>query len=175
MSSSEKGFTSIELLVAISIALGLVGFVYEAYFFTMRMNASWQRKMEVDNTGWICMHRLSRDLIRAEQLSNLSDSSATLTNTDHRRIVYSLRNGVLFRNGMRLNHPPVVFQTCRILPIPLISKDMSGFMENKTQSKSGDEDVLVQIEIAYGDGAKTVSLQTVVFPRNPIRMNRTEP
>ena len=102
MNPREKGYTTIELMVAISLSLIFIGFVYSVYHFSIRLTRSWNEKINLEDQALICMDRLNRDLIAASEILIYGTDTLAVV-IRGQQIGYGIRNGDLFRNGFRIN------------------------------------------------------------------------
>ncbi len=130
MNPREKGYTTIELMVAISLSLIFIGFVYSVYHFSIRLTRSWDEKINLENQALICMDRLNRDLITASEILIYgTDTLAVLI--QNKQIGYGIRNGDLFRNSFRINSDKFT---------------ISQFVVNRDTSRESDENKLSESE-----------------------------
>ena len=63
-----KGFTIIEVLVAISIGLVVILLSYLVYDVTLRFTAIENRKIELAQNGRVALDRMTRDFRQAQEL-----------------------------------------------------------------------------------------------------------
>jgi hypothetical protein len=146
--TSERGFTSIEIIVTLTIGMTLAGFIYTSNHFSIRMMRRWEEKMGMDQIAWVGLDKMSRDLTGARSIRAAGDSSLSITDGEGGSVLYRFSNGCLFRNGTQLNNPPmVVYQW-------------------KAAADTIRNGALVELEWTVGNPKHTVSLRTAVYCRN---------
>lgn len=168
-----KGFTSVELMVAMAVTCIIAGFLYSVYFFSMKLSKSWRERIAGEDTAVICMHRLTGDLIRTHAMYGFGEEKWILYMNDDSQIVYERQDDNLFRNGYRLNSPYIGIYG---LTMKYAIHDSSNW-ENGTSLfdtseadsilVNGDTEVpMVEVEMLVGDIKRQFTLRAVVYPRN---------
>ena len=153
-----RGFTSVELMVAMAVTSIIAGFLYSVYFFSMKLSKSWREKMAGEDTAVICMHRLTEDLIRAHRIDRFDDAKWILYLDDDKRILYERQDNNLFRDGYRLYNSSIGIYG--LILETSINNSSNG--ENKDNS----EVPMVEVEMLVGDAKRRFTLRAVVYPRN---------
>ncbi|MFA4881151.1 MAG: prepilin-type N-terminal cleavage/methylation domain-containing protein [Candidatus Doudnabacteria bacterium] len=67
-SSSKKGFTLVEILVAISVGLIVVLLAYASYDLALRFTEKENKKVELAQNGRVALDRITRDLRQSQEL-----------------------------------------------------------------------------------------------------------
>jgi hypothetical protein len=162
----SRGYTTVELMVAMSIAFVVVGFAYSAYFFSSRMVKTWRAKTECEDTAFVCMDRISRDVRRCVDVRADGGSGAFLILEHGKAIRYDLKNGGLFRNGFQMNQAAMHVDTLLFRPIQRAGDPVPGFSTSGASAGTAETSGAMQIELIVYNKVKRMRLQSAVFPRN---------
>jgi type II secretory pathway component PulJ len=176
MNKNEKGYTIIELMIALSLSMITIGFIYEAYFISARMLKNWQDKIRCEDTALICMDSLCRDVLRSVDFKNTGESETTLIGDDDRAIVYRFHDGNLFRNGFQINPPSV--RVDRVIIRNINATEIAEFSDRaatystfdlRPSIDTTDAVIPVSVEFAAHNKTKQISLRSAVLPRNLLK------
>lgn len=66
--NSRKGFTLVEILVAISVGLVVILLAYASYDLALRFTEKENRKVELAQNGRVALDRITRDLRQSQEL-----------------------------------------------------------------------------------------------------------
>lgn len=95
---SENGFTTVELMVALTLAFVLAGFVYSAAHFSHKLFAQWQKRAQTESAAWLCIQALQKDLLHAQQIIVAEPQALALRSAEQQTISYRLNERRLYRN-----------------------------------------------------------------------------
>jgi prepilin-type N-terminal cleavage/methylation domain-containing protein len=94
-----RGFTTVELIVAMGLVGIVTAFAYASYIFVVRGINNWQDRVEMENTSHIIINAISKDLIAMEKLLQTEETSIRFVKSNHDTIGYWLQAGKLVING----------------------------------------------------------------------------
>jgi hypothetical protein len=174
MNHKERGYTTIELMVAISLSLIFIGFVYSVYHFSIRLTRSWDEKICLEDQVLICMDRLNRDLIAASEIKVLGADTLAVIVRD-KQIGYRIRKGVLYRNGFRIHSDKIVVTEFKVKRDAGLQPDDFQLSESKSVSaqlsgENRDERPIFTIRLSAAGSKKQLTLNSVIRPRNADQM-----
>lgn len=95
---SESGFTTVELMIALTLAFVLAGFVYAASHFPHRLFVQWQERAQIESAAWLCVQTLQKDLLHAKQIIVAEPQTLALRSAEQQTISYHLNERRLYRN-----------------------------------------------------------------------------
>ncbi|MEZ4702014.1 MAG: prepilin-type N-terminal cleavage/methylation domain-containing protein [Rhodothermales bacterium] len=95
----DAGFTLVELLVAMTLAIVVTTLASSTYLFLARTVSVWQEGVHLENTLHATLTRLTEDLYETTDIDRLPDSTYALVRAAGDTIRYALRNRALYRNG----------------------------------------------------------------------------
>jgi hypothetical protein len=169
----EKGYTSVELMIAVVLSLMLIGFIYSAYFFSIRITRSWREKINLEDTAMICLNRISLDLVNCSEIFQMNKNGLKLLLNNKKTINYDFGGGNLFRNGIRMNdHGFNIIDLSFAYTIPdEIQKDLDNDWENESsddifRNKIVLQNPLITVKMFIGDSKKQMELRSAIHPRN---------
>lgn len=101
--SNEKGFTVVELLVAMMLTGIVTGFTFKAYRYFEEGFYRWQERVRLEETSRRIVSTVCSDLQLARAIEEAENTAIEMRSRDNRLVSYTLRNGLLLRNGHVLN------------------------------------------------------------------------
>jgi hypothetical protein len=180
MKKASAGFTTVELLVALQIAFLVAGFVYGAYLMASRLATHWRQKIDLESAAMLCLHRLSEDIVKTNQIISADTTQLTLIDAAGRQIVYRLEN-----NGLSRNQRPLSSHQAHVLALqfryartdtaevrwPGHSKPFVYFQPQTVEDHANI--ALVEVEMVLGNGKAQLQIKTTMHPRK-LRKNLFE-
>lgn len=150
----EKGFTLVELILAIVI-VGIIAIAITAAFVpTMKVSVTVDTRKEALQGGRIAMERMLREIREARAISaGFTATSLTFTNAAGSTISYVVSGTSLQRNGTDL--------TCCVDTITLT------YLKKDGSTATAPADVWrIQADLKVKVGDESVELRSEVNPRN---------
>lgn len=95
---SREAFTLLEVSIAITISLLVVGLAYGAFAFSSRVVAHWRSRTAVETQIHLMTRRLSQEVRNARGVQLKSPRSITLVSGGKEAITYHWEEGQLMRN-----------------------------------------------------------------------------
>lgn len=168
---AQNGFTTVELLVALTLAFMLAGFVSAAVYFAQKLSTQWQERMQVEAAALLCVQALQKDLWRAQQIVQADSQTFTLLDAEQRVIAYEYRAPHLYRNETRVASFALEIASCKMRYFKLAPEDSLG-THDKEQFEifwprlSADLANIVLLEITLTLRRKsTATIKVVLHPR----------
>lgn len=173
MRKPAAGFTTVELLIAMQMALLLAGFVYAAYFFAARLAANWRQKIALENAAPLCMRTLAQEILLAQQIMAASDTVLVLKSPRGMIASFAVQNGVLHRNQQPLHSAALqirrlVFRYAKIDSVVgrrMLKISAPAYFHPQTAAELS-QIALIEIELMIGDDKKQMRLKSTLHPRN---------
>ncbi len=173
MNHKEKGFTTVELLMAITITFITVGFVYGLYYASQRTLHKWNQKINLEDAAFICIKQMTNDIVHAYSIKVISSDSLVIAQTHNEQILYCRLNENLYRNGY-----PLLDQDHRIVDWSF--QEHSKFSTDENQEdffiqdntwQFGNQDYLPEIpifevELTLADDAQNITIRSAIQMRN---------
>jgi len=162
----KKGFSLIEILVAISLSLIILGALYSIYYISQKIYVKSSNKAELNQNGRISLERIARDLRQTSQITTdlltINDPPSPLImfqdGNDTSRIQYieySLVSNELHRK---------LIHYCPASPSPCDSPDDWVVYNTPNSSSAIDENTIKANKITslvfYGGQVITVGITT---------------
>ena len=157
MKNRNDGFTTVELLMAIATSFIIIGFIYSAYYFSLRITKSWNEKIYLENNAMLCIDRLTNDLVNASEIVIMKEDTLLLLSNDGQFISYKYQNQNLYRNGFQINDQE--------LRIPDLSIHVIKPEVDQTYQEIYPK-LVIGIEITMANNRKQIALTSGVHPRN---------
>lgn len=173
MRKSEAGFTTVELIVAIQIAVLLAGFVYAVFYFSTKLFGEWREKSELENAAFLCARSLQQDILHASQIETAGEYELALRTMSDQLVTYELEGHRLMRN-LR----PLLSSDVRVdsLVFRYVKHDTSAGTAlrsapalkyfNPTNELEIAQIPLIEYEIILAKGKQHMSLKSSAMPRN---------
>lgn len=170
LKKSKTGFTTVELMIAISISFTIISLIYSVYFFSIRISRSWREKIKLEHIALICMDRLTRDIVNASEIQTMGHNKLALLLNDNRNIVYRIQNNDLYRNSFCMN-----FHDIKIYNLSFRYIENESILENQHSSdvslnpkneRNTSENPLIAVELTAGSSKKRLTLHSAVHQRN---------
>lgn len=160
--TQEKGFSLVEILVAITITSLLISFAFGMYLFGQRYFISWQRGLDIQNELHTLAHGISEEVFLADDIASLEAHKLVLQGNDGRERVYEAKGANLLRNEKNLLRQPDI----------LVSFDISSGNEHaapfeRSEPAEVKEITIVTISLALTDGKDTLSTVRSIYLRKP--------
>jgi type II secretory pathway component PulJ len=159
----NEGYTLVELMVALLVALMLGGVLFSVYLVTTKAVEPWRRAITLEDHVHLIVQRLFVDLAYAEQLIPEEGEAWTLTYPSGRVVRYSYRDSSLTRNGRRMHEEALAVVVFRLVP----SRLETAYALRRRDSALDDARSLVQVEIhlALRSRERTLTLTTTTALR----------
>ena len=94
----ESGFTIQELLVVLMVGSILVSFTYSLFLSSSKLLESWRKRSALREAVTRTLQSVAIDILRARDISELSDSSLVIVTRKGTETVYHLNRGRVQRN-----------------------------------------------------------------------------
>ncbi|MBN1781867.1 hypothetical protein JW948_12120 [bacterium] len=170
-----NGFTSIELLVAITLSFILISVIYGAYHFTFRYPRLWRYKTSLENTALTGMSAFGRDLLLCESVNSPDETQFILSGGGSPGPVYTIEAGHLVRNGFLITGEE---ERLTNLDCTILHRENRGFgtlfQENGTVPET-DKRPLYHYEMTFAQGPYHLTLFSAVWPRTMNPVNEVDP
>ncbi|MCA9173311.1 MAG: prepilin-type N-terminal cleavage/methylation domain-containing protein [Planctomycetales bacterium] len=157
----DAGFTLVELLVSMLLALIATTLASSVYLITARLVDGWREGVRLENTFHQTITRLAEDAYDVVAIESRSDATVSLVRADGDTLLYLLQNGVLYRNGRAMNDASfVAHMACR-----------------RTVAADSPARVVVAFSLAgrrRSLAVETVIAQRALVPWLPVFTNRSE-
>lgn len=170
MRKSAAGFTTVELLVAMQIALLLAGFIYGVYFFSAKLFAAWRHQVELENTAQLCMRALTQEILHAPQIIAANDSTLALKNQRDQVVTFARQKGLLLRNRQPLYSPiqRLVFRYAKTDSVAgrrMLKMSAPAYFHPRAVDELS-QIALIEIELMVEKDKKRMILKSTLHPRN---------
>lgn len=166
--NKEKGFTIIEMLVAITITGILITVVYMAYHFSLRHLRTWEKLSVLERESSIIAQQLRSDILESQKVKNTGLSEWEIVGLDGKEIWYQFQEGTLLRNQFPMNKEEVCITAFDMQPVKfgeLNDSRMGDFSEgvdlNQSLYDSG-----IRLICTLESNGKTIDLSCNLRPRN---------
>ncbi len=144
--SAEAGFTLVEVVVALTLSVLVVGLVGGAYLFAVRAVGAWQDRIDLEDTAHVIHQRLSADLRRAEAVALLAPDSMEVVEPGGQH-AYAYRDSTLYRDGLALTRSPLAV---RAFAVRRFTSD-GGVLADTSAAPGGPAYVEVTFQLASMD------------------------
>lgn len=173
MKRHEKGFTSVELLMAIAITFMTVGFVYGLYYMSQRTLYKWNQKVNLEDAAFICIKQITQDMVHAYRVQMIGSDSLVIVQANDEEILYCRFNNNVYRNGY-----PMLDQDHRIVDWSFREHSKFSVKENQDDLsmrediwQSDNQDFLPEIpvfevELTLDDDTRNMTVRSAVQMRN---------
>lgn len=179
MKQYMKGFTSVELIIALLISSVIIGFIYTVYHFSLSYSQKWKQKIELENNVFLGMNQCTADL--REGMDVYSNDNTMFIKKSQDNIYYFFTADSLGKNNFRINSEYCKLDTFFLAVLGL---NMEAIEDGKKiesislQGRSMDSllyssDVL-SLGLKMSNTVKSMELRSSVFLRNRkiVRFNR---
>jgi len=139
----NRGYTLIELLISLLIALVLGGVLLSIYLASIQYVEPWHREITLENNVHLIIQRIVADLTHADQLIDEGGGSWTLTYAAGSTVQYSHRDSVLTRNGQRMHDGSMPAIAFHLVPSRLETQYALRWRDGVQE----DEHSLIQVQI----------------------------
>ncbi len=159
----NRGYTLVELLIALLITFVLGGVLFSVYVASIRYVEPWRREVALENHTHLIVQRLATDLAHAEQLIDEGNKTWTLTYASGRVVQYSSQDSVLRRNDRRMHDDLLSAVAFHLVPSRLETR----YALRRRDSVQEDERSLVQVQIhlAMQSRERTLDVTTTAAMR----------
>jgi|GEM_PF-2035905 len=164
--SNEHGFTSAELMVAITVLFIIIGFIYSTHYFSLKMSKRWSEKTDLIHTAALCMNRLTQDIIHAWKFQSRNKNDFVLILSDDKKITYELQNKNLYRNGLCMNVPNVAIYDLSFCYTEKDADTQLFFSSDSMVGQTIRDNPVITIEMTLGNFKKRITIQSTIRPRN---------
>jgi hypothetical protein len=178
MLNNEHGYTTVELIIAMSMVGLITVFAYSVYIFTLKGIHYWQNRIQTENSAQIIINVMQEDLIKLESFFTIGEESIAFTTTDDDTISYWIEENQLLRNGkeMILNK-----DTATALRFNYIGNDLAlddnldGVIDldeidlndnNQIDGREFEEISYIELTLSLTNGNKTFNVTTGAAIRN---------
>lgn len=164
--NGEEGYTLVELMVTLLVALVLGALLASIYMAVARRVATWQRAVVLENDAHLMVQRLSTDLLAANQLAFEAERYTwILTDAAGRTTHYRYRGGLLDRNGRRLHDASLEVIDFRLVP----SQDETQYAPRRQDGPAGVTRSLLRIalHLSVKNRERTLTFEAAVTLRQP--------
>ncbi|MFO7889349.1 MAG: hypothetical protein R6V04_03315 [bacterium] len=171
MKVREKGFTSVELTIALLISSIIIGFIYAVYHFSLSYSRKWEQKIALENNVFLIMNQISADIRRGVDIFNSRSNYFLIQNTEG-NINYCFTVDSLERNNFTINSESCRLDTFYLEVQSLRTDDSWGeqFEYYSLGEKSNDSLLYVSDVFFFGlkmsNGTRNMELRSSVFLRN---------
>ncbi len=172
MKLREKGFTSVELAIALLISSIIIGFIYTVYHFSLSYSKKWKQKIELENNAFLCMNQLTADIKEGMDIFRSRYNQVFIQKLEG-NIHYCFTVDSIVRNSFRINSESCTLDTLS-LAVQILKTENSWDEESFEYSFERNEDNdttfyasdVITISMHLSNGTKSMGLQTSVNPRN---------
>jgi len=98
MIKDTRGFTAVELLVAMTLTGLIVGVSYKSYFFFQQNFVRWQERVSLEEAARRVMIAVPNDIQTLRRILQAEDQSMTFVNQNRDIISYRLHKRNIFKN-----------------------------------------------------------------------------
>jgi len=173
MNHHEKGFTTIELLMAISITFITVGFIYGVYYESQRTLRTWNQKINLEDAAFICIKQLTSDMAHAYSIKVLNNDSLVIVQVNDKQILYCRLNDNVYRNGYPLldkDHRIVDWSFQEHSKFSTENNQENVFIQDNTwQSEDQNylpEIPLFEVELTLANKNRSITIRSAIQMRN---------
>ncbi len=99
MQNNEYGYTTIELIVAMSMVGLIAVFAYSVYSFARKGMNRWQNRVHLENSAHIAVNAITNDLLKLQRFYCIGEGRVCFMTTDDDTIDYRVEEERLVRNG----------------------------------------------------------------------------
>jgi len=97
MTKDTRGFTAVELLVAMTLAGLIVGVSYKSYLFFQQNFVHWQERIGLEETARRVMIAIPSDILILRRILQAEDQSMTFMNQNRELVSYRLHKRNIFK------------------------------------------------------------------------------
>lgn len=153
--TNEKGFTVVELLIAMMLTGIVTGFTFKAYRYFENSFYNWQQRVALQEVSRRIVSTVCSDLQLARAIEEAENTAIEMRSRDNRLVSYTLRNGLLLRNGHVLNKDKKMKITS--LRFETFDEENQNISNHFSQEKVGRVEVRVAVKHKSGRKFKLVS------------------
>lgn len=163
------GFTSLEMLVAITLSFILISVIYSAYHFSLRYPRIWNDKMKLENNALLCMRQMSLDILECDWIEYNHNQEIYLSSEVSEMITYRIENERLLRNDKGFNDDPVRLVDFQLRPVES-KPDIESLLQFTNEVKQTPHETWI-IEMTFKNRSSRLTLSNAISPRrqNPMR------
>ena len=99
MIRDNRGFTLVELLIAMGIAALISFFAYRIFIFSNKALKNWRERIRLENTAHLLLNAVANDLMELQQSLYAGKSAIGFINTNEDTIYYSHQEAYLLKNN----------------------------------------------------------------------------
>ncbi len=110
MNKFSAGFTAVELLIVMALALLIVGFSFKGFLLFKRNLMHWQERITLEQAGQRIIKSLTEDLYKLRGIHQADPTTITFEDYKGDTLTYRLKNQNIFKNGYPLLHNQILAQ-----------------------------------------------------------------
>jgi type II secretory pathway component PulJ len=163
---AEWGFTSLELLVAMTVTAILATTIYMTYHFSLKQLKTWQHRTDLERDASLCIDRFVGDVQTASFIL-IGANEVLIIRDPNDSIAYVFEDSLLFRNRYPMNSRDVSvidWQVRWIVNPEKLNKQASESPDSRDPNLP--ELRMIQVMMTFRTGGSGLALRTSVLPRN---------
>lgn len=181
MLKNEHGYTTVELIIAMSMVGLITIFAYSVYIFALKGVHYWQNRVQMENSAHIVINAMTDDLLKLENFFSIREESIAFATTDIDTISYWIEENQLLRNGenMILNENIMTAVRFSYLGNDLALDDnLDGVVDpneidlndnNQIDAREFEEISYIEMALSLSNGNRIFNIKTGVAIRNKRR------
>jgi hypothetical protein len=103
MVNSDSGYTLIEVIIAIQIAMIIISFTYSIYLFGFRFISRWEDKTNLISQELLLRTAITKKIGNSKRITEISPSSITTLNSNHKTSILLWSEDSVYYNDIPLN------------------------------------------------------------------------
>ena len=160
MNKSIAGFTAVELVIVMALALLIVGFSFKGFVLFKRNLILWQERIALEQAGLRMIKSLTEDLYKLQEIQQAEPTVLTFVDNKGDSLTYIFRTQNIFKNGHPFVHNPILVQ---LLNFQYFSPE--GDLQEYTTEKQKIERIKIHLILRY-EKNKSFELISSVKLRN---------
>jgi hypothetical protein len=143
----DDGFTIQELLVVMIAGSILVGSGLTAFEFVSRLHSRWQRESMLKAAVERAAQAIAIDIMRADGLLEMTDSTLTLRVHEDRPIRYEFNGNTILRNGLRWGDLDAIRLVATVSLVPILDYGAPNRARIRVRGASGNQEAVAELEV----------------------------
>jgi competence protein ComGC len=144
---NEDGFTVQELFVVLIIGSVLVGLGLTTFAFVSKLHSSWQKKAVLRAAVDRAAQAIAIDIMRADRLLEVTDSTLTLRVHEDRPIRYEFNGNTISRDGLRWSDSDAIRLVATVSLGPILDHGAPELARIRVRGTSGDQEAVAELTV----------------------------